>query len=41
MSKNQKNRIQFCTEVSLDTWKSTSALNMINKTTTWKKSFVQ
>jgi len=28
MSKNQKTRNQFCTEMSLVTWKFTSAWNM-------------
>jgi len=33
MSKNQKTKNQFCTEVSMDTWKSTNALymHMINR----------
>jgi len=30
MSKNMKTINQFCTEVSLDMWKSTCAWNMIN-----------
>jgi len=30
LSKIRKTRNQFCTEVSLDMWKSISARNMIN-----------
>jgi len=31
MTKNHKTRNQFCTEVSVDTWKSISAYHMINR----------
>jgi len=31
MSKNEKTRNHFCTKVSSDMWKSTSAWNMVNR----------